>query len=79
MSLPDTGEHDRRLDESLLRSLHVLLSEASVSQAAAKLGVAQSALSRHLKVLRQLTGDELLVRVGNRMVLTERAQALAAP
>ncbi|MBD9668809.1 MULTISPECIES: LysR family transcriptional regulator [Variovorax] len=79
MSLPETGDHDRRLDESLLRSLHALLSEASVSQAAAKLGVAQSALSRHLKVLRQLTGDELLVRVGNRMVLTERAQALAAP
>lgn len=49
MSLPDTGEHDRRLDESLLRSLHVLLSEASVSQAAARLGVAQSALSRHLR------------------------------
>lgn len=75
----ETGEHDRRLDEPLLRSLHALLAEASVSQAAAKLGVAQSALSRHLKVLRQLTGDELLIRVGNRMVLTERAQALVAP
>ncbi len=75
----ENGDHERRLDESLLRSLHALLAEASVSQAAAKLGVAQSALSRHLKVLRQLTGDELLIRVGNRMVLTERAQALAAP
>lgn len=69
----------RRLDEPLLRSLHALLTEASVSQAAAKLGVAQSALSRHLRALRQLTGDALLVRVGNRMVLTERAQSLAAP
>ncbi|MGO4393436.1 LysR family transcriptional regulator [Variovorax sp. M-6] len=75
----EIGETDRRLDEPLLRSLHALLAEASVSQAAAKLGVAQSALSRHLKVLRQLTGDELLIRVGNRMVLTERAQALVAP
>jgi DNA-binding transcriptional LysR family regulator len=75
----EIGEHDRRLDESLLRSLHALLAEASVSQAAAKLGVAQSALSRHLKVLRQLTGDELLIRVGNRMVLTDRAQSLVAP
>ncbi|RZS30968.1 LysR family transcriptional regulator [Corticibacter populi] len=69
----------RRLDEPLLRSLDMLLTETSVSRAAAKLGIAQSALSRHLKTLRQLTGDELLVRVGNRMVLTERAQSLAAP
>lgn len=76
---PETGEHERRLDESLLRSLYALLDEASVSQAAEKLGIAQSALSRHLKVLRQLTGDELLVRVGNHMVLTERAQGLVAP
>ncbi|GAA4359190.1 LysR family transcriptional regulator [Variovorax defluvii] len=69
----------RRLDEPLLRSLYALLTEASVSKAAGKLGIAQSAMSRHLRVLRQLTGDDLLVRAGNRMVLTERAQALAAP
>lgn len=73
------ARHERRLDEPLLRSLQALLAEASVSQAAAKLGIAQSALSRHLQALRQLTGDELLVRVGNRMVLTEHAHSLAAP
>jgi DNA-binding transcriptional LysR family regulator len=72
-------EPGRRLDESLIRSLNALLLEASVSKAAARLGIAQSALSRHLKALRELIGDELLVRVGNRMVLTERAEALAAP
>ena len=69
----------RRLDEPLLRSLYALLTEVSVSRAAGKLGIAQSALSRHLGVLRRLTGDELLVRVGNRMVLTERAQSLVTP
>lgn len=69
----------RRLDEPLLRSLMALLDEASVSQAAARLGLAQSAMSRHLASLRRLTGDELLVRVGNRMVLTERAHTLVAP
>jgi len=69
----------RQLDEPLLRSLYALLNEASVSQAAGTLGLAQSAMSRHLRVLRHLTGDQLLVRVGNRMVLTERAQALLAP
>jgi len=76
---PADDDGVRRLDEPLLRSLYALLTEASVSQAAAKLGIAQSAMSRHLRVLRQLTGDELLVRVGNRMVPTERAQTLAAP
>ncbi|WP_368389470.1 LysR family transcriptional regulator [Variovorax dokdonensis] len=45
------------------------------SQAAAKLGIAQSAMSRHMSVLRTLSGDELLVRVGNQMVPTERATA----
>jgi DNA-binding transcriptional LysR family regulator len=69
----------RRLDEPLLRSLQALLTEASVSRAAAKLGIAQSAMSRHLATLRRLTGDALLVRVGNRMVPTERAQTLVAP
>lgn len=69
----------RRLDEPLLRSLHALLAEVSVSRAASKLGIAQSPMSRHLSALRSLTGDELLVRVGNRMVLTERAISLAAP
>jgi DNA-binding transcriptional LysR family regulator len=72
-------EFGRRMDESLIRSLHALLLEASVSRAAARLGIAQPALSRHLKALRELTGDELLVRVGNRMVLTERADSLVAP
>ncbi|MDA7415151.1 LysR family transcriptional regulator [Xenophilus arseniciresistens] len=69
----------RRLDEPLLRALLALLDEASVSQAARRLGLAQSAMSRHLASLRRLTGDELLVRVGNRMVLTERARTLITP
>ncbi|CAN5522532.1 LysR family transcriptional regulator [soil metagenome] len=69
----------RRLDQSLVRSLHALLSEASVSRAASRLGIAQPAMSRHLKALRELTGDELLVRVGNRMVLTQRAESLLTP
>ncbi|MDQ0587994.1 LysR family transcriptional regulator [Variovorax paradoxus] len=72
-------EPGRRLDESLLRSLYALLVEASVSRGAARLGIQQPALSRHLKALRQLTGDELLVRVGNRMVLTQRGESLVAP
>lgn len=82
MKLSETSrelEAGRRLDESLIRSLHALLQEASVSGAAMRLGVAQPALSRHLKALRELTGDALLVRVGNRMVLTEHAESLRTP
>lgn len=81
MARAASSEEDiaRRLDEPLLRSLQALLDEASVSQAAARLGLAQSAMSRHLAALRRLTGDELLVRVGNGMVLTERARTLITP
>lgn len=79
----DTGEIEdstgRRIDESLVRSLYVLLAEGSVSSAAARLGISQPALSRHLKALRSLTGDPLLVRVGNRMVATEKGQSLLLP
>jgi DNA-binding transcriptional LysR family regulator len=79
MPQPPAGDAIRRLDENLLRSLHALLTEEGVSRAAQRLGQPQPAVSRHLKVLRDLTGDPLLVRAGNRMVLTERAQALVQP
>ncbi len=47
VSAPD-DEPARRLDQSLVRSLYALLSEASVSRAA-RLGIAQPAPSRHLE------------------------------
>ena len=75
---PDS-DPTRRLDEPLIRALYALLTEANVSKAAARLGIAQPAMSRHLRTLRELTGDELLVRIGNRMVLTPRAESLVAP
>jgi DNA-binding transcriptional LysR family regulator len=39
----------------------------------------QSAASHALARLRKLTGDELLVRVGDGMVLTVRAEAMCTP
>ncbi len=36
-------------------------------------------MSRQLRALRQIIGDPLLVRVGNRMMLTPRAESLVAP
>jgi DNA-binding transcriptional LysR family regulator len=69
----------RRLDEGLIRALHELLSCTNISAAAARLGMSQPAMSRQLRTLREIVGDPLLVRVGNRMMLTPRAESLVAP
>ncbi len=67
------------LDLNLLVALDALLGEASVSRAAARIGLSQPAASHALRRLREIVGDPLLVRVGARMELTRRAQALRAP
>jgi DNA-binding transcriptional LysR family regulator len=67
------------LDLNLLVALDALLSEESVSRAALKIGLSQPAASHALGRLREIVGDPLLVRVGARMELTPRAQALRAP
>lgn len=59
-----------------LRALDALLRERHVSQAAARLGVSQPAMSLHLARLRDLFGDPLLVRRGGRLAPTETAIAL---
>jgi DNA-binding transcriptional LysR family regulator len=68
-----------RLDTQLIRVLHLVLQERSVSRAADKLGITQPAVSSALKRLRELTGDPLLVRTRNGMTPTERALALMTP
>ncbi|GGO87612.1 LysR family transcriptional regulator [Marinobacterium nitratireducens] len=66
-----------RINLNLLPALYRLLQSRSVSQAARALHVSQPAMSRNLAQLRELFGDPLLVRVGNEMQLTPRAEALA--
>lgn len=61
---------------NLLVALDALLAEAHVGRAARKIGLSQPAASHSLKQLRELFSDELLVRVGSRMELTPRANAL---
>jgi DNA-binding transcriptional LysR family regulator len=68
-----------RLNLNLLRSLDVLLETANLTAAAAILGITQSALSRQLVQLRGQLGDPLLVREGQRFILTQRAQSLRGP
>jgi DNA-binding transcriptional LysR family regulator len=67
------------IDMNLLVALDALLSEANVSRAAMRIGLSQPATSHALQRLRDLIGDPLLVRVGARMELTPRAQALRGP
>ena len=66
-------------DLNLLRDLDVLLTERHVTRAAKKLGISQSAASARLRKLREAFDDPLLVDARPLMLLTERAQALAAP
>lgn len=65
-----------KLDLNLLVALDALLEESSVSRAADRVFLTQSAMSNALARLRRHFGDELIVSVGRRMVLTERAHAL---
>jgi DNA-binding transcriptional LysR family regulator len=67
------------LDLNLLVALDALLLEGSVSRAAMRIGLSQPATSHALARLRDILRDPLLVRVGARMELTPRAQALRGP
>jgi DNA-binding transcriptional LysR family regulator len=59
--------------------LDVLLATHSVSETARRLGLTQSAISHTLKGLRQHYGDEILVRIGDRMLPTPLAESLRQP
>jgi DNA-binding transcriptional LysR family regulator len=67
------------LDLNLLVALDALLTAGSVSEAARRCQVTQSAMSRSLSKLRAQLGDELLVRTPSGMALTPRARTLAQP
>jgi len=67
------------IDLYLIRVLHTLITERSVSRAAMRLASTQPAVSAQLKKLRQLTGDPLLVRAGHQMQPTETALQLVGP
>ena len=68
-----------RLDLNLLVALDALLTEQSVSLAADRLCLSQSATSSALGRLRDYFGDELLVVKGRHMILTARAEELIEP
>ena len=65
-----------KLDLNLLVALDHLLNLRSVSGAAARMNMTQSAMSNALLRLREYFGDDLLVKIGRRMELTPRGEAL---
>jgi DNA-binding transcriptional LysR family regulator len=65
------------VDLNLLLVLHVVLRERSATAAAKRLSVTQSAVSNSLARLRHIFGDPLVVRGGNGLVATPKAQELA--
>lgn len=67
-----------RIDLNLLVSLSVLLKERSVSRAAARLYLSQSAMSRTLQRLRDVFDDPLFHRTATGIIPTEKAHSIEA-
>lgn len=71
--------HLHEIDLNLLISLQALLEEQSVTRAALRTGLTQSAMSHALARLRDHFDDPLLVRSARQMLRTPRAEELAGP
>ena len=69
----------RTVDLNLLVDLDALLATRSVTEAARRLNLSQSAMSGSLARLRRLYDDPLMVRTGRALTLTSRAEALIEP
>lgn len=79
---PHVIRHMSRIDHSdltghQLEMLVAVIEEGSITGAAGRLGVTQSAVSHSLEKLRELVGDPLFLRSGRGIVATARAEALA--
>ena len=68
--------HLRKIDLNLLVPLHALLEERSVTRAAQRIHLTQSAMSRGLERLRETLHDDILVRSRGKYELTPRASDL---
>ena len=68
-----------QFDLNQLLALDALLTEKSVSKAAERMFLSQSAMSSALGRLRESFGDKLLISVGRKMILTPLGNQLAQP
>ncbi len=67
----------RQLDLNLLITLDVLIAEASVTRAAERLNMSQSAMSYSLKRLRTILQDDILIRTSREMEVTPYAHGIS--
>lgn len=75
----DQPVHLAAIDLNLLLVFEALMRDRNVTHAGQRIGLSQPAMSRALYRLRDIVGDELFVRRGNRMEPTPRAVALDQP
>ena len=71
--------HFRSLDLNLLRVFDEVMAERSLTRAAHKLSITQPAVSNAMRRLRDVIGDELVVRSGQGVEPTPRGLALWPP
>jgi DNA-binding transcriptional LysR family regulator len=64
------------LDYRYLRAFLVTSRYLNFSKAAHELNIAQSAVSRQIKLLEESVGDQLIIRSSKKVLLTEKGQAL---
>jgi DNA-binding transcriptional LysR family regulator len=69
----------QKLDLNLLVALDALLSEQQVTRAGERLQLSQPAMSGALGRLRAHFGDELVMKLGRKMVLTPLAESIRKP
>lgn len=67
------------IDGRMLRTFLAVLDSGSVTAAAERLGLTQSAVSHALERLREALADPLFVKSGRGIAATARAESLAAP
>lgn len=72
------GINVKRIDFNLLLLFNAIASTRSVTKAAKQLALSQPAASHALKRLRELVGDPLFIRSKDGLLLTARAESLAA-
>lgn len=64
------------LDYRYLRAFLVTAQRLSFSRAAHELNIAQSAVSRQIRLLEESVGEELIIRSSKKVILTEKGEAL---
>jgi DNA-binding transcriptional LysR family regulator len=69
-------EHISKTDLNLLQTLAVLLEERHVTRAAQRCSISQPAMTRSFHRLREMFGDDLLIRSGRRYERTSRGERL---